>query len=142
MPQETRADMRVYTQALMNSDLTLSPVGKNSECYRIYEAMSLGSVPVIEDVMTPGECGSKHSEDSAPSRLLKQYNAPVIYIKSWHELPEILEREKALSLDDIVTRRKNLIKWYHDFKLGMRDKFYQVVSEKCFSWSLLKVLKL
>ena len=125
--------MREYTQALMNSDLTLSPVGKNSECYRIYEAMSLGSVPVIEDKVTPGECGKKHSVDMAPYRLLKTHNVPVIYVKSWNELPEVLEREKLLSLEEVVARRKTLIKWYHDFKLEMRNKFYEVLNEKCFS---------
>ncbi|XP_043349985.1 ribitol-5-phosphate xylosyltransferase 1 isoform X5 [Dermochelys coriacea] len=52
-PQETNESFRIYQDALLQSDLTLCPVGVNTECYRIYEACSYGSVPVVEDVMTP-----------------------------------------------------------------------------------------
>lgn len=46
----------MYQYALSLSDLTLNPVGMNTECYRIYEAMAHGSVPVVEDKTTPGLC--------------------------------------------------------------------------------------
>ncbi|KAJ7411465.1 transmembrane protein 5 [Pitangus sulphuratus] len=52
-PQETNESFKNYQDALLQSDLTLCPVGINTECYRIYEACSYGSLPVIEDVMTP-----------------------------------------------------------------------------------------
>ncbi|KYO47700.1 transmembrane protein 5 isoform A [Alligator mississippiensis] len=52
-PQETNESFKNYQDALLQSDLTLCPVGVNTECYRIYEACSYGSVPVVEDVMTP-----------------------------------------------------------------------------------------
>ncbi|KAJ7418872.1 transmembrane protein 5 [Willisornis vidua] len=52
-PQETNESFKNYQDALLHSDLTLCPVGINTECYRIYEACSYGSLPVIEDVMTP-----------------------------------------------------------------------------------------
>ncbi|KAG8182575.1 hypothetical protein JTE90_021715 [Oedothorax gibbosus] len=56
-PKETKDSLGVYIQSLRLSDLTLNPVGMNTECYRIYEAMSFGSIPVVENVMTPGACG-------------------------------------------------------------------------------------
>ncbi|RMC10006.1 hypothetical protein DUI87_12799 [Hirundo rustica rustica] len=50
-PQETNASFKNYQDALLQSDLTLCPVGINTECYRIYEACSYGSLPVIEDLV-------------------------------------------------------------------------------------------
>eukprot|EP00069_Balaena_mysticetus_P009113 bmy_19964T0 len=48
-PQETNESLKNYQDALLQSDLTLCPAGVNTECYRIYEACSYGSVPVVED---------------------------------------------------------------------------------------------
>ncbi|NWZ21145.1 RXLT1 xylosyltransferase, partial [Asarcornis scutulata] len=122
-PQETNESFKNYQDALLQSDLTLSPVGINTECYRIYEACSYGSLPVIEDVMTPGDCGNSSMYHSAPLQLLKTMGAPFIFIKNWKELPAILEKEKKMSLQEKIQRRKKLIEWYQNFKAWMRQKF-------------------
>ena len=60
---ETEESMSEYVQVIRQSDLTLNPVGLNVECYRIYEAMALGSVPVVEDRATSHTCaGSIHGK--------------------------------------------------------------------------------
>ncbi|XP_022659656.1 UDP-D-xylose:ribitol-5-phosphate beta1,4-xylosyltransferase-like isoform X2 [Varroa destructor] len=101
---ETQESLQMYQYALSLSDLTLNPVGFNAECYRIYEALALGSVPVIEDKTTPGLC------QSPPLRLLKKYRAPVIYVKDWAtDLPRILGQEAALSLKEKIERRVALV---------------------------------
>ncbi|XP_068790526.1 ribitol-5-phosphate xylosyltransferase 1 isoform X1 [Struthio camelus] len=122
-PQETNESFRNYQDALLQSDLTLCPVGINTECYRIYEACSYGSLPVVEDVMTPGDCGNSSVYHSAPLQLLKTMGAPFIFIKNWKELPAILEKEKKKSLQEKIQRRKKLIEWYRNFKAWMRQKF-------------------
>ncbi|EPQ11098.1 Transmembrane protein 5 [Myotis brandtii] len=86
-PQETNESLKNYQEALLQSDLTLCPVGVNTECYRIYEACSYGSVPVVEDVMTAGSCGNTSVSQNAPLQLLKSMGAPFIFIKNWKELP-------------------------------------------------------
>ena len=58
MAEESKEGLSSYLHILRSSDLTLCPVGMNSESYRIYEAMSLGSVPVIEDVVVNVNCSS------------------------------------------------------------------------------------
>ena len=126
LPSETDASIDEYIRALSNSELTLSPVGQNSECYRIYEAMSYGSVPVIEDQRTPGKCANN------VHRLLKDYNAPVIWIKQWDELPEILRHEKSMTLEDLVKRRITMIRWYEEFKGKLRNKFTSVIQRQFF----------
>ncbi|OXB67473.1 hypothetical protein ASZ78_006804 [Callipepla squamata] len=122
-PQETNESFKNYQDALLQSDLTLCPVGINTECYRIYEACSYGSLPVIEDVMTPGDCGNSSVYHSAPLQLLKTMGAPFIFIKNWKELPAVLEKEKKMSLQEKIQRRKKLIEWYQNFKAWMRQKF-------------------
>ncbi|KAM4901117.1 ribitol-5-phosphate xylosyltransferase 1 [Sylvia borin] len=122
-PQETNESFKNYQDALLQSDLTLCPVGINTECYRIYEACSYGSLPIIEDVMTPGDCGNSSMYHSAPLQLLKTMGAPFIFIKNWKELPAILEKEKKMSLQEKIQRRKKLLEWYQNFKAWMRQKF-------------------
>jgi len=126
--------MSEYVRILRNSDLTLNPAGKNVECYRIYEAMAVGSVPVIEDVPVMASCGTATASDSRRQllRLLKQYNAPVIYISDWSELPAILQRELSMSLIDVVARRINVVRWYQKFRRKMQDVFVHVIHQKFF----------
>ncbi|XP_066997102.2 ribitol-5-phosphate xylosyltransferase 1 isoform X2 [Anabrus simplex] len=129
-PAETTESLNTYMKSLLNSDLTLSPVGKNSECYRIYEAMSLGSVPVVEDVITPGNCDAS---STSPLRLLKYYNAPLIYVKDWHDLPQILLREARLTREEKVKRRIAVIEWYSKFKRDLRSTFLNVIQKTFFN---------
>jgi len=117
--------MSEYVQVLRNSDLTLNPAGQNAECYRVYEAMAVGSVPVIEDTAS---CGT----NEGVLRLLKQHKAPVIYVSHWHELPAILQNEQRLSPDEIIARRVNVVNWYRKFRRKMRDSFVRVVHHKFF----------
>ncbi|KAM8974354.1 ribitol-5-phosphate xylosyltransferase 1 [Pelodytes ibericus] len=130
-PQETNESFKSYHDALLQSDLTLSPVGVNTECYRIYEACSYGSVPVIEDIMTPGNCGNSTLYSNAPFKLLKAMGAPFIFIKSWKELPSLLQREKAMSLQEKIHRRKSLLEWYRQFKIQLKHTFIEAL-EKTF----------
>ncbi|XP_014675367.1 PREDICTED: transmembrane protein 5-like [Priapulus caudatus] len=127
LPDETEQSRVAYISALSQSDLTLSPVGLNSESYRIYEAMSYGSVPVLEDVMTAGSCGAHPNASVAaaapPYRLLKEMRAPVMFVRDWTELPAILDRERALSLEQVIERRKRLVEWYEHSKLKLREHF-------------------
>ena len=127
LPSETEHSSELYQNALRDSDLTLCPVGKNTECYRIYEAISYGSVPIVEDVLTTGNCGQSGAGDFAmvPLRILKRMNAPVIYVKSWKELPRIIANENNFSFEYKVKRRKELVQWYDKFKYDLKNNFVQ-----------------
>lgn len=102
-------------------------MGVNTECYRIYEACSYGSVPVVEDVMTPGDCGNSSIYHNAPLQLLKTMGAPFIFVKNWKELPVVLEKEKNMNLQEKIQRRKKLIEWYRHFKAQMKQKFIHIL---------------
>ncbi|XP_060226987.1 ribitol-5-phosphate xylosyltransferase 1 [Meriones unguiculatus] len=131
-PQETNESLKNYQDALLQSDLTLCPVGVNTECYRIYEACSFGSIPVVEDVMTAGHCGNMSSHHSAPLQLLKAMGAPFIFIKDWKELPAILEKEKTVTLQEKIQRRKMLLHWYQHFKTELKWKFTNILESSFF----------
>ena len=132
LPEETKETREDYIQVLSQSDLTLNPVGQNTECYRVYEAIAYGSIPVIEDVMTPGNCGKSKISGKFPLRLLKEMDAPVIYVKDWSELTKILDNEKTLRHSDRVKRRRNILLWYESFKSKMREKLVRVINKHFF----------
>ena len=134
-PTETDASRREYIHALQNSDFTLCPVGLNTESYRIYEAMSYGSIPVIEDVMTVGECGARSSSKLFPLRVLKESGAPVFYVKDWHQLPELLQSVSDDSLQ-IVERRRLVVLWYRNFKSSLQDHMVKVLESRFFGISI------
>ncbi|XP_050991865.1 ribitol-5-phosphate xylosyltransferase 1 isoform X1 [Labeo rohita] len=129
LPQETADTSRQYQMALAQSDLTLCPVGVNTECYRIYEACAYGSVPVVEDVLTPGACAVGNR---SPLRLLKDAGAPFIFLKDWRELPAILEREKEMNQKEKTERRMRLLEWYSGFRQQMKEKFTEVLEDVFF----------
>jgi len=125
--------MSDYIKVLRNSDLTLNPVGKNVECYRVYEAMAVGSVPVIEDITVTAMCGTAVGDSHRRVlRLLKQHDAPVIYVSDWRQLSAVLEREQQMSSAEIIARRINVVNWYRKFRRKMRDTFVRVIRQKFF----------
>lgn len=132
MPNESEQSLENYLNALEESDLTLNPVGQNTECYRIYEALSFGSLPVVEDVMTPGSCGISSVSGNVPLRVLKEEKAPIIYIKDWRDLRSVISKELKLSIEDKIKRRKELMLWYENFKSKLREHFIHVIQDKFF----------
>ncbi|XP_067906448.1 ribitol-5-phosphate xylosyltransferase 1 isoform X2 [Heterodontus francisci] len=132
LPQETSESLKKYQDALLQSDLTLCPVGINTECYRIYEACSYGSVPVVEDIMTPGQCGNSSVFHNSPLRLLKLMGAPFIFVKDWKELPAILEKEKVMSLQEKNQRRRIVIEWFKQFRTQLKQTFIDILESRFF----------
>uniref|UniRef100_A0A4W3HK99 Ribitol xylosyltransferase 1 n=2 Tax=Callorhinchus milii TaxID=7868 RepID=A0A4W3HK99_CALMI len=132
LPQESSESLKKYQDALLQSDLTLCPMGINTECYRIYEACAYGSVPVVEDIMTPGKCGNSSVLHNAPLRLLKSMGAPFIFVKDWRELPAILAKEKVMSLTEKIQRRQILIEWYKQFRTQLKQKFIHILENRFF----------
>ncbi|KAI1883392.1 hypothetical protein AGOR_G00230970, partial [Albula goreensis] len=126
VPQETAESLGRYQVALAQSDLTLCPVGVNAECYRIYEACSYGSVPVVEDVGTAGECAGG---GGSPLRLLKAAGAPFLFLKDWADLPALLQKEREMTRREKEERRRGLLEWYGTFRMRMRDRFTQALKE-------------
>ena len=80
------------------------------ECYRIYEACEVGSIPIVEDFESEETPSCKHS-----TFPFKQSGAPFIFVKSWDNIESLLEHylkdKKALQ-----QRQRDLLEWYQKFK--------------------------
>eukprot|EP00055_Hartaetosiga_balthica_P008490 m.31805 g.31805 ORF g.31805 m.31805 type:complete len:453 (+) comp6336_c0_seq1:74-1432(+) len=122
LAHETVQTAEEYKNILLQSDFTLSPIGQNTECYRHYEAIVAGSIPIVEDVIQPESCGTN------PIQLLKDHNAPFIFIKSWDDLPTILKHEMRRTPLEMHERRRSLLDWYETFKLQMKNRFCNTLS--------------
>ncbi|CAD5124903.1 DgyrCDS13152 [Dimorphilus gyrociliatus] len=118
-----------YIRALRTSDLTLCPAEKNLETFRIYEALSYGSIPILN--IKPKE---EKSKCNGSLRLLKRYNFPAIFVKDWNkDVERILHKEKFLSSQDIVIRRINAFEWYLSFKRKIMQEFLGIIENTFFS---------
>ena len=82
--------------------------------------------------MTEGHCGKSRDSDMVPLRLLKEFKAPVIFIKDWSELTLILQRERTLRHSERVKRRRNVLLWYESFKSKMRETLVRAINKHFF----------
>eukprot|EP00052_Salpingoeca_macrocollata_P011711 m.90516 g.90516 ORF g.90516 m.90516 type:complete len:394 (+) comp18169_c0_seq2:50-1231(+) len=126
---KTRADWvpkedasREYMQTLLGSHHTLCPAGLNTECYRWFEALACGSIPIVEDVIQPATC----THD--PLRLMKHFHAPFLYVRKWTELPALLAKRRALAPEQQQKEREHAVAWYEWFKQQMRQRFLEVLA--------------
>ncbi|CAG0918733.1 unnamed protein product [Notodromas monacha] len=120
---ESEISMQRYLIALANSDLTLSPGGFNPETYRVYEALSCGSIPVIVSESSAGKCKPDNDVDWH-GRL------PVIRIESWDELPTLLYEEMSLTPVERITRRLDAVEAYHSFLGAFRLLIYNALPHR------------
>lgn len=126
LPNESKESRAEYLSILQDSDFTLNPVGENTECYRIYEALELGSIPIVEDSMTPGLCVS-------PLRLLKKFNPPFLFVKNWNNLHGVLQTDN-LNFKNIIEQRIQLLLWYDIFKKNIATYFINILKESFFNF--------
>jgi len=116
-----------YLAALESSDLTLSPLGTAAECYRTFEALELGSIPIIDDNVKDSCKPSSipgYENITSPYMLLKYYKAPLKFVRNWKEdFKEIFEKFYNLSVEEKINERLKVAAWYLNFKLSLRKKF-------------------
>ena len=100
-------DSAAYMQVLLESTFTLAPSGHNPECFRLYEAVESGSIPVvaIDEYYRNHQC-----KDS----LIHWLSSPIIVLESWSELMSTLQQllEEPEALDK---RQAELRAWYDDY---------------------------
>lgn len=112
-----------YIQVLSDSDLTLCPASTSgsAETHRIYEALSLGSIPVVQDYDVTA-CANND-----PLHLLRESGAPVLFVGSPDDLRTVLAGERAASIQEKIARRAAALNWYAAFRNKTADLFVRVV---------------
>ena len=132
LPIENPTDSQ-YLPLLTNSTYTLCPAGKNPEQYRIWEALMVGSIPIIEDpsgrwsdepFIHPAYGTHHRCTRYDVHRVLKKYKAPVLFVDDWRQLDGVLD---GLSRDGVVAKRRELKVWFHQLKVELRRELFERV---------------
>jgi hypothetical protein len=126
MNPKRHATPEVYADILHRSQFTLSPTGHNPECFRIYEAIEAGSIPIV--IVGDGEYDTHPCRESMRPLLLMDdhdndnEDTPLVVLKDWNQLNDTLTR---LLQDPMALNRRQaqLRRWYHDF---MRRRVLQL----------------
>jgi len=114
-PRNELADSTTYMKTLLESTFTLSPSGHNPECYRLFEAVEAGSIPVIA-------LDKDYREHACKDSLSHWLNAPIVIVESWNEVMPTLQRmlEHPGELDK---RQADLRAWYDKFMCSTVTNF-------------------
>ncbi|OWZ06877.1 Transmembrane protein [Phytophthora megakarya] len=108
-----------YVSTLQQSVFTICPLGKNPEQYRIWEALSSGSIPIVEEL--PAQCqppgvfyhpaypDSWRCTPEDVHGVLRRLNAPVLFVSDWkRELPRLMNQYfKKSNKDGDISPKQN-----------------------------------
>lgn len=98
-----------YRNTLLASSFTLAPVGTADDCFRFWESIEAGSIPIfVRRVVRSYK--KYHCPDAFEDVLAT--NPPIILLSTWDELPAFLEKVKESEIEDM---RQRLSLWNHDF---------------------------
>ena len=131
-----------YVSVLGNSQFTLAPTGHNPECFRFWESIHMGSIPVLvlDEEYQSHECHNswypiwesilretKAPPQAAQSPMLHlsvlQQHAPFIILEKWTELEVTLERLHKEGTEALNKRQQRLIQWHGSF---MQERVWMV----------------
>lgn len=107
-PLTAQLDTNSYIRVALDSIFTLSPAGHNPECFRLFEAVEAGSIPVIT------ESDLYHSPALCKEALRHWHDAPIVVLESWDSIFAEIE---ALMADEekLNEMQVNLRMWYDDY---------------------------
>jgi len=116
-------DSKSYMKVLLESTFTLAPAGHNPECFRLYEAVEAGSIPVIS-------LDKDYRQHKCKDSLSHWLYSPVVIVESWNEviptMQKLLEEPEALD-----KRQEDLRVWYEQFmRSAVHDFESFLLSEK------------
>ncbi|KAL7532334.1 hypothetical protein ACHAXR_004566, partial [Thalassiosira sp. AJA248-18] len=107
-PQNEQLDTDSYMKAVLDSIFTLSPAGHNPECYRMFEAVEAGSIPIF--VKNDLYIKKKKCMDA----LHHWYDAPILVLESWNDLYTTVERLMG-DLEALDEMQVKLRTWYDEY---------------------------
>jgi len=123
-----------YMGALLDSIFTISPAGHSPECFRIFEAVEAGSIPVLSyddmhGISRPNPNNRKdlrNVEHPCKNPLRHWYGAPIVVLDSWSDLYPTLDSllKDPLALDEMQVK---LRMWYNDYMQKSVQKFEDFV---------------
>lgn len=114
-PHNEQLNTDQYMNVLLESVFTLAPAGHNAECYRMFEAVEAGSIPIFAKsyLNTARRCRGS---------LDHWLSAPVVMLDSWDDLYDTVDRLMGdpQALDEMQVK---LRLWYDDYMFGVVGRF-------------------
>ncbi|KAL7435658.1 hypothetical protein ACHAXH_005413 [Discostella pseudostelligera] len=100
-----------YTEVLLDSIFTLSPAGHNPECFRMFEAVEAGSIPVLvkDDLYA-----STYVRGACLESLQHWRDAPILVLDSWDDLYPTVVRLLG-DLEALHKMQRDLGEWYEGY---------------------------
>jgi hypothetical protein len=131
-----------YVDILGQSQFTLSPTGHNPECFRFWESILMGSIPVLvldeeyqthqcpnalypvwESILREAKVPTEGAQTPFEHLSVLQEHAPFIILQNWTELEATLDRIYQEGTEALNIRQKRLIQWYERF---MQERVWKV----------------
>lgn len=124
-PKSEQLHTDLYIEVLLDSVFTLAPAGHNPECYRLFEAVEAGSIPVL----VKNDLYSKQrSQYECTESLHHWYDAPILVLDSWDELFPTVEKLMG-NLEALDEMQINLHMWYDDYMRKVVGDFEEFMVE-------------
>ena len=134
-PLTEQLDTNEYMRVVLDSVFTLSPTGHNPECFRMFEAIETGFIPILtrDDLH-----GSRHPTltrkyhvvpHPCVDAMMHWYEVPIVVIDSWDDLYPTVKRllMDPAGLDDLQRRLRH---WYNEYMRGAVTKFEEVLLDQ------------
>lgn len=119
-----------YITVVLDSIFTLSPAGHSPECFRLFEAVEAGSIPVMSKDDLRGtrhpdwDKGARFKDQPHPCKdsLHHWYDAPIVVLETWDDLFPTLEKllSNPAELNDMQLR---LQIWYDRYMRRVVGEF-------------------
>lgn len=98
-----------YRNTLLASSFTLAPVGTADDCFRFWESIEAGSIPIFVRRVAPS-----YKDYDCPDAFedVLATNPPIVLLSTWDELPAFVKKVKESEIEDM---RQRLSTWNYDF---------------------------
>jgi len=103
-----------YVELLRYSRLSLSPVGDQWLGGRIFQALELGAIPVVENLDEYKGC-------TDPTYWLKEQGAPILLVDSWEDLGEVLQWALD-NPDELASMQEEMMEWWDQYRRVSMEK--------------------
>ena len=116
-PKSAQLDTDAYINVALDSVFTLSPAGHNPECFRLFEAVEAGSIPVVTRQDLYG------ANAMCQEALHHWKDAPIVILTSWYNLFIEIEALMANGGEKLDKMQVELRMWYDDYMKGVVGDF-------------------
>ncbi|CAM9736768.1 unnamed protein product [Ascophyllum nodosum] len=124
-----------WQQLLLRSKFTICPGGHSPETHRMFEALELGSIPIVSklDYLDPPFSYDDRSHPcgegpAAWNTVAASPFAQAVSVESWEELPQLLDELMEMSDDAIDQLQVECEQWYEALMRGTYASLLEVSS--------------